>query len=86
MYYMAFKLTNKDATTIGYDSRSIFACYAESRDGFHWVKPELGLFEFEGSKKNNIVYSVPRLDNFTPFKDTNPDCPPDERTRPVGRV
>ena len=25
------------------------------------------------------MYSVPRLDNFTPFKDTNPDCPPDER-------
>ncbi|GIT05144.1 MAG: hypothetical protein CM1200mP29_05550 [Verrucomicrobiota bacterium] len=30
-------------------------CYAESRDGFHWVKPKLGLFEFNGSKENNIV-------------------------------
>src|SRR5262249_27949666 len=26
-----------------------------------------------------IIYSIPKLDNFTPFKDTNPDCPPDER-------
>ena len=23
-------------------------CYAESTDGIHWEKPELGLFEFEG--------------------------------------
>ncbi len=30
-------------------------CYAESNDGIHWHKPELGLVEFEGSKQNNIV-------------------------------
>ena len=29
-------------------------CYAESNDGVHWEKPELGLVEFEGSKTNNI--------------------------------
>jgi hypothetical protein len=29
--------------------------YAESKDGFHWERPELGLVEFEGSKANNIV-------------------------------
>ncbi|MCU0875755.1 MAG: hypothetical protein MUE50_25765, partial [Pirellulaceae bacterium] len=33
------------------------ACYAESRDGIHWTKPELGLFEFQGSKANNIVWA-----------------------------
>lgn len=31
------------------------ACYATSRDGQRWEKPELGLFEFEGSKSNNIL-------------------------------
>ena len=31
-------------------------CYAESRDGVHWEKPDLGLFEFRGSKQNNIFY------------------------------
>ena len=31
-------------------------CYAESRDGIHWTKPELGLFEYKGSKKNNILF------------------------------
>ena len=29
-------------------------CYAESRDGIHWTKPELGVVEFNGSKQNNI--------------------------------
>ena len=29
-------------------------CYAESDDGVHWVKPELGLVEFKGGTKNNI--------------------------------
>lgn len=30
-------------------------CYATSRDGIVWQKPELGLVEFNGSRKNNIV-------------------------------
>ena len=64
--------------------RPLYACYAESRDGIHWVKPELGLFEFQGSKQNNIVWSGPALDNFTPFKDPNPDCRPGERYKAVG--
>jgi hypothetical protein len=31
-------------------------CYAESRDGIRWTKPELGLVEFKGSSQNNIVW------------------------------
>ena len=81
MYYIAADLTNADGTQLA--SRPIYACYAESKDGVHWVKPELGLFEFNGSKANNIVWSSPRLDNFTPFKDANPDCPAAERYKAV---
>lgn len=29
--------------------------YAESTDGIHWTKPDLGIIEYAGSKKNNIV-------------------------------
>lgn len=29
-------------------------CYAESSDGIHWVKPELGLVDFNGNRRNNI--------------------------------
>lgn len=31
-------------------------CYAESADGEHWEKPELGLVEYRGSTANNIIY------------------------------
>ena len=36
-----------------------FLCYAESEDGIHWTKPGLGLHEFRGSRKNNIVLTCP---------------------------
>ena len=32
------------------------AC-AESRDGIHWTKPDLGIVEFNGSKANNLCVS-----------------------------
>ncbi|MCA9136700.1 MAG: neutral/alkaline non-lysosomal ceramidase N-terminal domain-containing protein [Planctomycetales bacterium] len=54
-------------------------CYAESSDGIHWVKPNLGLFEWNGSKDNNIVWMGPGSHNFTAFRDTNPDCSPEAR-------
>lgn len=66
MYYIAADLTSADGTKMA--SRPLFACYAESQDGIRWVKPDLGLFEFGGSKHNNIVWSGPSLDNFTPMK------------------
>jgi len=55
------------------------ACYAESADGIHWTKPALGLFEFDGSKENNIVWEGPGTHNFSPFKDKNPNCPPESQ-------
>ncbi len=30
-------------------------CLATSKDGIAWTKPELGVIEYEGSRKNNIV-------------------------------
>lgn len=32
-----------------------FICYATSRDGIQWEKPSLGIIEYRGSRKNNIV-------------------------------
>ena len=60
-------------------------CMAESPDGIHWTRPELGLFsaprDTTGDRHNNIVLagSPPHSHNFSPFLDTNPDCPPNER-------
>ena len=59
-------------------------CYAESHDGIHWTKPKIGLFDYDGSKENNIVWSGEAVHNFTPFKDSNPDCNPNELYKAVG--
>ncbi len=65
------------------DPRQMTA-YAESTDGIHWVKPALGLFEVDGSTANNVIWRGNLSHNFTPFVDTNPACPPDERYKAVG--
>jgi len=40
---------------VGGAPRRPYLCLAVSRDGVTWTKPELGLVEFAGSKRNNIV-------------------------------
>jgi len=44
------------------DTQGCVVGYAESDDGFHWIKPSLGLFEWLGSKDNNIVLDGSRAD------------------------
>ena len=61
-----------------------YACYAESRDGITWTRPSLGLFEFNGSKDNNIVWVGPGAHNLGVFKDENPAAPAAERYKAVG--
>ena len=60
-------------------------CYAESPDGIHWTKPELGLFEWDGSRANNIVLMGLGTHCFVPFRDENPDCPPEARYKGISR-
>ena len=60
------------------------ACYAESRDGIHWSRPSLGLFEYEGSRDNNIVWMGRGTGAFLPFKDSNPQAPASELYKAVG--
>ena len=38
-----------------------YLCYAISEDGLTWEKPELGLIEYDGSKRNNIVRAACKL-------------------------
>ena len=72
-------------------AQSEVVCYAESRDGVKWVKPNLGLFDWPptmnntGTKENNILWrGGQETHNFAPFQDTNPACPPDQRFKAVG--
>lgn len=85
MYYAAGQLTvtpdGVNASTHGQ-----FCCYAESDDGIHWIKPILGLHEFQGNKENNIVMAQQQVGGAMSvpgepavFKDENPDAPADAR-------
>ncbi len=60
-------------------------CYAESTDGIQWKKPKLGLYEWEGSKDNNIVWNGIGTHCFTPFKDKNPDAADDAKYKAISR-
>ena len=76
MYYTT-TVTNKEK----------YICYAESEDGQHWVRPNLGIIDFQGSKDNNIILDLPGVakfdfngfDNLSVFYDENPNCPADEK-------
>ncbi len=49
-------------------------CYAESHDGIEWLKPDLGIYEINGSHANNVVlHESPFCHNFSPFLDARPD-------------
>src|ERR1043165_7153578 len=36
-------------------AKKAHGCYLESTDGVNWIRPKLGLVEFEGSKENNLL-------------------------------
>lgn len=76
MYHRGSALGVKDGRLkIG---RQVY-CYAESKDGINWEKPNLGLIEYKGSKENNIILTGLGVHNFAPFLDTNPNCKPEAR-------
>lgn len=84
LYRMYYRGSHYDEKTRKAAHREV-TCYAESRDGIQWSKPELGLFEFHGSKKNNIVWDGIGTHCFAPFKDTNPACTSDARYKAIAR-
>lgn len=69
-----------------------YICVAESLDGKIFTKPKLGIFEYNGSKDNNIILTWKKEDgrewinSFGVCIDENPDCPPDEKYKAVTSV
>jgi len=74
-YYRGLPLAGKDGTN------EETTCIAESSDGIHWEKPNLGLYKINGSFNNNVILAneSPASHNFSPFIDTNPDTKPDQK-------
>ena len=57
-------------------------CFARSRDGRTWEKPELGLIDYQGTKSNNIVLTGAM--ETTVFMD--PVAPPEQRFKAVSAM
>lgn len=79
-YYRGKPIANKDG------SADEVTCCAESADGIHWTRPEVGAFEVQGTRKNNVVLMNAKTatHNFSPFRDERPGVPEDERFKALG--
>src|SRR5208337_1455993 len=75
MYYRGMPKVGRDG------SEDEVTCYAESRDGVAWTKPNLGLFQVQGTRENNVVLAgqPPFSHNFAPFLDTRPGVAAEQR-------
>lgn len=61
-------------------------CYAESKDGIRWERPPLELFQWPGSKVNNIVWmGDSAAHNLSVFKDANPEASPEKLYKAIGQ-
>jgi len=94
LYRMYYKAWHLDVSGGRLDSHQhpLYCCYAESDDGVHWRKPQLGLHAFRGSKQNNIVIASGQLgplhvDAGHPavMKDANPAAVSDARYKALLR-
>lgn len=78
-YYRGLPSTNQNS---GYTS---VVCYAESIDGKHWVKPNLGISKRYQHTPNNIVLEdQPAAGNFSPFLDLNPTAKEGQKFKAIG--
>lgn len=79
-YYRGLRDAGKDG------NEDEVTCYAESRDGIHWTKPDLDLFKVQGTSQNNVVLAkaAPVTHNFSPFIDKNPNADPSHRYKALG--
>jgi len=91
MFYKAWHL-DVQPKKVNTGRHPLYCCYAESDDGIHWTKPELGLVEHNGSKANNIVLNSGPMNGLNVdaghpavFLDENPDAPADARYKAIVR-
>ncbi len=73
-----------------FKSKQVICC-AKSRDGIDWTKPELGLFTYKGTTRNNIVWDGVGwrgigTGSFAPFRDLNPNCREGEEYKALGNA
>ncbi len=82
LYYRGIPVAGSDG-----NQREV-TCYAYSNDGVNWTKPDLNLFEVDGTRQNNVILAnaAPVTHNFCPFLDRNPAADPEQRFKAIGGV
>ncbi len=80
LYYRGGPLDGKDGSPLEY------TCYAESKDGIHWNKPNLKIYKVNGTYNNNVILSdaAPVTHNFSPFLDKKPGIDPKQKYKALG--
>jgi hypothetical protein len=84
-----FRMYYRGVRNVGEDGNNgEVTCYAESRDGINFTKPNLGIREIAGSKDNNAILAneAPVTHNFSPFLDTNPKAKPEHKYKAMGGI
>lgn len=79
-YYRGKPVANKDG------SDDEVTCCADSDDGIHWTRPDVGAYEVQGTRKNNVVLMKANsvTHNFSPFLDGRPGVVAEERFKAFG--
>lgn len=81
MYYRGLPVSGAD----GSDNEQ--TCYAESRDGVRWEKPNVAVYDMDGVPNNIVLKQMtPFSHNFSPFLDTRPGIPSSERYKALAGI
>jgi hypothetical protein len=82
LYYRGVPVAGQD----GNDGE--VTCYAESKDGKTWQKPNLNLYEVKGTRANNVILAnaAPYCHNFSPLLDTKPGVPASQKYKALAGV
>ena len=82
-----FRAYYRGIPTAGDDgNKNEVTCYAESKDGIKWYKPNLKIYEINGTINNNVILynAAPVTHNFSPFLDSKPGIPDNKKYKALG--
>lgn len=82
MYYRGVPRSGGDGNEIE------VTCCADSTDGVHWTRPELGLFPLPGAATNNVILAgqAPFSHNFSPFLDARSGVAESQRFKALAGI
>jgi len=88
LYYRGWQIDLDDFDGVK-PSRPPTMCLAESTDGIRWERAPVDLFDYQGITSNSIIWmgvgdDLWGMHGFSPFRDPNPDCRPDQLWKAVG--